>query len=160
MSEPHTVSNPPRVVKPEGPEAQYVIWYVPNFPLVKLKYTPLEDTTQETPRRLMLAKDIDERGLMNPLLVWNHTPVTQRDYPRPYYLQLGYNKLWALKYLKRPNAPAFLTMDVGHAPEFPCRGIYRNDDVLRFWKDGDFVWAPVGITAKNCARLDYYEIPA
>ena len=66
MSEPHVVSNPPRVVKPEGPEAQYVIWYVPNFPLVKLKYTPLEDTTQETPRRLMLAKDIDERGLMNP----------------------------------------------------------------------------------------------
>lgn len=160
MSEPRAVDNKPRVVHPEGPPPEYVVWYVPNFPLERLKYTPLENVDGETPRRLMLAKDIEERGLKNPLLVWNHTPATQRDYPRPFYLQLGYNKLWALKHLGRTHAPAFLTMDAGKGVDFPCRGIYRDDDVLRYWGDGDFVWAFTGITAKSCARLDNWELPA
>jgi len=166
MSEPsiaETISavvRPKDVYRPAGPPAPYVLWYIPQFPLDRLKFTPLEDTQGETPRRLMLAEDIEKRGLLNPLLIWNHTCSGARESPRPYYLKIGYNKLWALKHLGRTHAPAFLSLDVGRAPDFPCQGCYSPDAWKQHYREGTLVLGHEGPTFKDCSRLDYWELPA
>lgn len=149
-----------RVDQPEGGELPYAVWLIPEFPLDRLKYTPLEDVQGETPRRLALADDIEKRGLINPLIVWNHTPSSQRPSPRPYYLQLGYNKLWALKHLGRTHARAFLSLDVGRAPEFPCMGCPSPRVMIDEFGDGTLVLGYNGPTFKDTTRLDRWELPA
>lgn len=154
------VKNEPRVVVPEGiREPPYHLWYIDQFPLDRLKYTPLEDVTGETPRRLVLAEDIEKRGLIDPLIVWNHTPSGQRDSPRPYFLHIGYNKLWALKKLGRTHARAFLTLDPGRAPAFPCRGCPAKSDMLDCFGDGTLVLGQEGPVFKNVASIDNYQLP-
>lgn len=156
---PLRIANLPRVVYQEGVPHSYVIWYIEAFPLSALKYTPLEDVDGETPRRLELAADINAHGLVNPLLVHSHTPRTQRPMPRPYFLAMGYNKLWSLRYLGRTHASAFLTLDAGQAPEFPCRACYRNDDLLRFFGDGDLVVGFDGLAYKNVTSIVNWQLP-
>lgn len=141
-------------------ELPYHVWYVHEFPLAWLKYTPLEDVTGETPRRLALMKDIEKRGLLNGLIIWNHTPSGQRGSPRPYFLHQGYNKLYALKRLGRTHARAFLTMNPGIAPEFPCRGCPTKDDMRDCFGDGTLVLGQEGPVFKGVASIDNYQLPA
>ena len=159
MSEMHYVNVTKRVYQPEGGDPPYQLWLIPEFPLERLKHTPLEDVEGETPRRLALAEDIQRRGLLNPLIVWQHTPSAQRSSPRPYYLQLGYNKLWALKKLGRTHARAFLTLDVGHAPEFPCMGCPSPRSMIDHFHDGTLVLAYGGPTFKDTTRIDNWQLP-
>jgi len=154
------VTNPRKVLTPDGASPPYHIWYIDAFPLELLKYTPLEDVTGETPRRLMLAEDIEKRGLINPLIVWNHTPSGQRDSPRPYFLHLGYNKLWALKRLGKTHARAFLTLNMGRAPDFPCRGCPTSADLRDCYGDGTLVLGQEGPVFKGVASIDNWQLPA
>jgi hypothetical protein len=150
-----------RVTIPEGiTELPYEIWYIPEFPLARLKYTPLEDVEGETPRRLALAEDIERRGLLNPLIVWNHSPSGQRPSPRPYYLHFGYNKLFALKKLGRTHARAFLTLDVGRAPEFPCMGCPSPRVMIDEFHDGTLVLGQNGPVFKDVTSIVNWELPA
>jgi len=153
------VDNPPHVTHVYVGECPYHLWYIPEFPIARLRYTPLEDVTGETVRREMLAADIAARGLINPLLVWNHTPSGQRDSPRPYYLHLGYNKLWALKLNCAAHAPAILSMDPGRAPEFPCRGLASDRAMIEVFGDGDLVLGQNGPVFKNVASIDNWQLP-
>jgi hypothetical protein len=150
-----------RVMTPEGiGELPYAVWLIPEFPLARLKYTPLEDVEGETPRRAALAADIEKRGLLNPLIVWNHTPSGQRPSPRPYFLHVGYNKLFALKLLGRTHARAFLTLDVGRAPEFPCMGCPSPRVMIDEFRDGTLVLGQNGPVFKDVTSIVNWELPA
>lgn len=160
MTEPVFVKSSPSVTITEGlTTLPYAVWYIDKFPLARLLYTPLEDVTGETPRRLVLAKDIGERGLINPLIVWNHTPSGQRQTPRPYFLHLGYNKLWALKKNGVTHARAFLTLDIGRAPEFPCLGCPSKGAMTDCFGDGTLMLGHEGPVFKNVASIDNYQLP-
>jgi hypothetical protein len=148
----------PRVDFVQGADPNYVIWYIDQFPLDRLKLSPLEDDGYNV-RRQALAEDIAARGLLNPLIVWNHTPPTVAPSPRPYFLHFGYNKLWALKHIGRTHARAFLTLDIGKAPEFPCQGCYSADSLLKHFRDGIMHVGHNGPLFKMVAQLDNWETP-
>lgn len=148
------------ITAPGITELPYHLWYIKDFPLERLKHTPLEDVEGETPRRLALAADIEKRGLLNPLIVWNHTPSGQRPSPRPYYLHFGYNKLWALKKLGRTHARAFLTLDPGRAPEFPCMGCPSPRSMVDHFHEGTLVLGFNGPVFKDVTSIVNWELPA
>jgi len=160
VKEPIFVKNPPHVTIVEGiTEVPYAVWYIDKFPLARLKFTPLEDVLGSTVRREALKDDIAKRGLLNPLIVWNHTPSGQRGSPRPYFLHMGYNKLWALKQLGMTHARAFLTLDHGKSPEFPCRGCPSKDDMRDCFGDGTLVLGQEGPVFKGVASIDNWQLP-
>jgi hypothetical protein len=155
------VKLPKRVTTPPGiTELPYQLWLIPEFPLDRLKFTPLEDVEGETTRRVALCEDIERRGLLNPLIVWNHTPSGQRGSPRPYYLHFGYNKLWCLKRLGRTHARAFLTLDVGRAPEFPCMGCPSPRVMIDEFHEGTLVLGFNGPVFKDVSSIANWQLPA
>jgi hypothetical protein len=157
------VRNTARVRRDPG--VTYDLYFVPEFPLHLLRNKGIDEIKTEKFRqgRLLLLADIRERGMLNPLIVWNHTQdphsAFKKDYPLPWYLKLGLNRRWCLTELGYTYAPSFVTMNGGLKPPFSHEKIEHNEQILRYWRDGTFVWHAQGPTGKAKAALDKYEFP-
>lgn len=142
----------------------YKLFAVPEFPLALLRNKPIEAIREQKFRdgRKLLLEDIRERGMLNPLIVWNHKRPAHpqwKHYPLPWYLKLGLNRRWCLEELGYTHAPAIVTTD-GAAPPFD--EWYRLEtagDILDWWRDGVFVAISQGPTGKGKSALDKYEFP-
>lgn len=137
-------------------DLNYDLWYVPQFPLERLYKTPLE-TTWTTKDRARLAADIEKRGLLQPLIVWNHTSVSRRPGPRPWYLKIGYNKLWACQSeLKWTHMPAIVAINAGASLDLPGELVHTVAQLYEHWLEGHFYWVRVGPVSKPVVRLEHY----
>lgn len=142
----------------------YDLYFVPEFPLHLLRNKGIDEIKTEKFRhgRLLLLDDIRERGMLNPLIVWNHKCDSQshfKTYPLPWYLKLGLNRRWCLGELGYTHAPSIVTMNGGSTPPFPHERLTSGKQILQYWRDGEFVWHAQGPTGKKKAALDKYEFP-
>lgn len=142
----------------------YDLYYIPEFPLPLLRDKPPEDIKIEKFRagRYLLLDDIRERGMLNPLVVWNHRnpPHPQwKLYPLPYYLKLGLNRRWCLGELGFTHAPCIVTYNRGEVPIFEHTKLENYSEIPRYWKDGVFRMIQQGPTGKGKTALDKYEFP-
>lgn len=142
-----------RVITVQEPR-NYRLWYVKAFPLALISTTPLE-VPYGTPDRERLAEDIAQNGLRNPLIVWNHTSTSRRPGPRPYYLKIGYNRLWALKSLCWTAAPA-LVAEKDQCPLAGAVELRSTAELAPYWGEGKFIWGVTGPTSKPVRRMEYY----
>ena len=124
------------------------ITYVENFPIERIN---IRKPKEETPWRIALANNIKENGLKNPLIILNHEEPKRKV---PYWLMVGQNRLWAIKYLGWRETPAIVT----GVCEFAGKEV-SWEDLPKYFKDGVPYRSPYGIALKDVTDPEKEEYP-
>lgn len=127
------------------------VFFCPELPIGRINHDARPKPEREA-FRLALARDIEARGLINPLIVLNH--------PRPkcanMWLMVGQNRLWALKHLGYLAAPAVVT---GSCP-VPAREVLTWEELRALFKDGEPYLSAYGIGLRNTTPPESRTYPA
>lgn len=100
------------------------LWYIEALPIERI--TVVTENSQMLEWFLRLKDDIEERGLMNPILVNN-----RQD--KPYRVRAGNNRLQACTMLGYTHIPA---LSFGKEPDVDAKLIHTLPEAQELMKDG------------------------
>lgn len=127
----------------------FKVWYCAECPVEAIRF----DRTARPEReewRIALAENIRQNGLVNPLIILNHP---RRKCP-DFWLMVGTNRLWAIRYLGWEMVPAIVT---GSCP-FPAVEVLPAD-VPSYFRDGTPYLSCYGIALTGVKRPELREYP-
>ena len=115
----------------------YDIWFCPEYPVeaIKVSTRVLREGREEW--RLALAENIQECGLVNPLIVLNH----RGDRAADHWLMTGTNRHWAITKLGWSHVPCIVTGEC----EFEPKVKVDPKDLQSYFPDGEVylgTWGP------------------
>lgn len=139
-------------------DVPYDVWYVPQFPLKRLRYRDLDAIDGlGIAARQRLQDDIKQRGMKCPLLVFNHQhldPELKMLINKPYHLRVGRNRRFVLERLGWTSAPCIVTGPC----EFP--GVKLTPETLpTYWTDGNMHLTKNMVYVHNKTDFLAYEYP-
>jgi hypothetical protein len=129
------------------------MWYVPRLPLGLIS-NPVDMAGDERKleARLKLVKDIEKRGLLNPLIVLNHQDLRNH---KPMWVQLGTNRLWAVRKLGWTHVPAIVTGD------WPLDVIEVFPETIdQYFREGKVYYRPSGPRLDGISNILKGEWPS
>lgn len=127
----------------------YDIWYCPEYPVEAIKVSKLVPRQGREDWRLSLAKNISERGLVNPLIVLNHRGPSYKDH----WLMTGTNRHWAVVYLGWKTVPCIVTGECEFEPK------EKVTDLQSYFKDGEVYLGTHGPRLRGVCKPEDYVYP-
>ena len=129
----------------------YDIWFCPLYPAEAIRVSPKVPREGREDWRLALAENIQERGLVNPLIVLNHRGPGYEDH----WLMTGTNRHWAVTYLRLERVPCIVTGEC----EFEPKVKVDPKDLQSYFKDGEVYLGTHGPRLRNVCKPEDFVYP-
>lgn len=129
----------------------YDIWFCPLYPMDAIKVSTKVDRDGREDWRLALAINIQECGLVNPLIVLNHRDSSLEDH----WLMTGTNRHWAIEYLGWNHVPCIVTGECEFSPKVKV----KPEDLQSYFKDGEVYIGAWGPRLRDVCKPEHYEYP-
>ena len=129
----------------------YDLWFCPLYPVDSIRVSDKVPREGRENWRLALAENIQECGLVNPLIVLNH----RGDKAEHHWLMTGTNRLWAVRHLGWERVPVIVTGEC----EFEPKVKVELEDLQSYFKDGEVYIGAYGPRLRGVCKPEDYVYP-
>lgn len=130
----------------------YDIWYCPLYPVDAINVSNQVDRTGRDEWRAALAENIQQCGLVNPLIVLNH----RGDKAKDHWLMTGTNRHWAVKHLGMTTVPAIVTGECEFEPKIKV----ELENLQSYFPDGEVYIGTHGPRLRGVCKPEDYVYPS